>query len=171
MKKDSLHTIFVFVKKVIIYTIPIILVFIFLFFVYVMSREYYSVSKVIEVQQKNQSILFGSLYFNNPDVPYKLLLIKTVNPNIIVMGSSLGLQIRKEFFIKSDTFVNASAPIVTLGNIRYIKKFIQTIPNDGKERVIVLTLDKDLFTKDGELYNSNQIDSSFLNLFIYQVNH
>ncbi len=147
-----------FLIKVIIYSLPIFLVYVFPFAIYSLSKEYISVKDVIDLQYKNPETLYGFSYYGEPHVPYKMLLLKNAKPDVFVLGTSRSFQIRKEFFVQPDHYLNAAVPR-PFSDLSDMNIFINTLPNDGKNRVLFLLLDKRYFTEEYKGKFSTEEDS------------
>jgi hypothetical protein len=137
-----------FIKKVIVFFIPLLLVYAFPLTIYILGKEYIPLSDIVKRQYEDPSILYGFSYYGEPHVPYKMLLVQAAKPDIIVFGSSRSFQIRKEFFITPDRYVNAAVPRPSIGDLGNMQIFINALPRDGKERTLFLLLDKRFFTEE-----------------------
>lgn len=137
----------IFIKKTLLYSILLLSIYLFPLSIYILSRDYVSLDKVVNLQYSKPNVLFSFSYFGESYVAYKTLLLQKVKPDVIAFGSSRTFQIRKEFFNKPETFVNASVPRPSIGNLINLKNLIDELPNDGKKRELVLLLDKRYFTE------------------------
>jgi len=142
-----------FIKKIIIFILPIGLIFIVPLFILLTSREYYSTEKAIEAQTNNPEIVYGPAY-NNIDRLYKKQLVAAKQPEVVALGSSRVMQFRKEFFIKPESFVNGGGGASSLLEI---EKFIKDLPTDNKIKLIIINLDHEMFKSDKQfttIYNT-----------------
>lgn len=128
-----------FIKKVLIFFIPIILLMGFLEFFGVYSGEADKLEMVIKLQLNNQNqYLFGRGVLDQELRPYKFKFILEKNPSIIVLGSSRVMQFRKEFFDDKDNFYNAGGIIHNIGDLL---NFIELVPENKTPRTIIVGLD------------------------------
>ncbi len=134
-----------FLRKIILFSLPLSLLFVFPALVVYFGREYVSASDVVEIQKKFPKTLMSFAYNPTSFVPYKIALVQDKNPTIVALGTSRVFQIRKEFFIDPDSFANAGGAGRSLDDITY---FVQQLPSDTKVKVIILGLDNEtLFEK------------------------
>lgn len=131
-----------FIKKILLFSFPLLLVFVLPVTVLVLGREYFSVRQVIETQKQHQEALFGFVYNGQSFIPYKQALVENRNPEIIALGTSRAMQFRKEFFIDQDKFINAGGGAK---NLYDIKQFIQNLSATSSVKVVILGLDQDMF--------------------------
>lgn len=132
-----------FLFKTCLFLSSLLIIFTFPFFVVYISREYVSPKEAVEVQSTFPEALFGLLYHSNLDYLYKKDLIQTKHPKIIAIGSSKVMEIRKEFFLKPDEFVNAGIPIgdTSIGTMEHL---IEGLKGSDLPNVIILGIDQDL---------------------------
>lgn len=135
-----------FIKKLILFLLPIGCVLVIPFMVLYTSREYYSVQATIGSQTLYPEILYGVAY-SNLDFLYKKDLVLKRDPEVVVMGSSRSLEFRKEFFIRPNTFINASSAGRDLVLDR-TEKFLHDLPIDSNVKIIILSLDQEMFRPD-----------------------
>lgn len=131
----------IFIKKIIIFLIPVGLILIFPALVLFFGREYYSIEAGIKAQITKPETIFGFSY-NNLGPIYKKLLIDVMNPEVITLGSSRVMQFRKEFFTEPNKFINAGGGATGIDNI---EEFIKRLPPDNKVNFIILGLDQEMF--------------------------
>jgi len=131
----------IFIKKLIIFLIPIGLIFIFPILVFFLSREYYPISEVVANQAKKPDIVYGASY-SFLDRSYKKSLMVSRQPEVIALGSSRIMQLRQEFFIEPNKFTNAGGGALGLDEM---VKFIQELPSDHRVKLIILDLDQEVF--------------------------
>ncbi len=123
-----------------IFIIPIGLLFVFPAWVYILSREYYSLEDIVNKQIANPKIIYGSAY-NSFDEHYKQLLLSKIDPLIVVLGSSRSLGFKKDFFLNPDRFFVAGygGNMHSADNLNWFAskgKF-----RDSKVKFIILSLD------------------------------
>lgn len=135
-----------FCKKVIVFLVPVCLVFVLPFFVIYFGKEYFTNKEIVTLQQANPGLLFGFAYNGSSKIAYKRELIDVYKPDVIVLGTSRVLEMRKEFFRNQETFVNAGCPCMakTLEDVEY---FVDTIQASSGVKVILLGLDFENFYK------------------------
>lgn len=126
---------------------PIVFVYAFPFTVYYLSKEYVPLEDIVELQYKNPGTLYGFSYYGEPHVPYKMLLLKNRKPDVFVLGTSRSFQIRKEFFVSPERFLNAAVPR-PFSDLDTMHNFIDALPEDDKKRTLFLLLDKRYFTEE-----------------------
>ena len=126
---------------------PIVFVYAFPFTVYYLSKEYVPLENIVELQYKNPGTLYGFSYYGEPHVPYKMLLLKNRKPDVFVLGTSRSFQIRKEFFVSPERFLNVAVPR-PFSDLDTMHNFIDALPEDGKKRTLFLLLDKRYFTEE-----------------------
>lgn len=148
----------IFIKKVIIYIVPVFLIYLFPLVLYVVSKEYFSLERVVELQHKIPGTIYGFSYYGEPHVPYKMLLIKDKIPDVFVLGTSRSFQIRKEFFVQPENYVNAAVPR-PFSDLSTLSRFTEVLPQDGKQRTLFLLLDKRYFTEEYEEKFSTKEDT------------
>ncbi len=132
-----------FLSKLSIFVLPISILFIFPVFVVTYGREYVSYKDVVIRQEKDPSILFGFAYNGVSFYPYKEFLTKRKRAQVVALGTSRVMQIRKEFFIAGTTFVNAGG---AGKSVAAMKSFIESLPDDGSVKVVLLGLDVDVIS-------------------------
>lgn len=128
-----------FIIKLILFLIPVGLIFIFPLAIYILGREDYSIDKVIKEQLRDPKILYGSTY-NSIDKEYKKQFLTKINPTIAVIGSSRSLEFKKEFFIEPNKFF----VIGNGGNLQSVEslnQFVKARTSDSDVKLIILTLD------------------------------
>jgi len=145
-----------FIIKIILYSIPILLFYVFPICVIYLGKEYYTVKDVVTIQNNNKDTLYGTAYNNDTYISYKKLLFETNNPDVFVLGASRSIQIKKEFFSSSTRFINAGIPAETINDTKY---FIENI-SPTKKRVLLLDIDREMLLMDYSAKNPH-FDSYF----------
>lgn len=146
-----------FIKKLIIFLIPIGLVFILPGIVVFFGREYTSIKEVVKIQKEFPEAIFGFSYSETPFFTYKQLITKDKNPEVVTLGTSRVMQIRKEFFIKPETFVNAGGAARSL---KEAKLFIEQLPKGSNVKLIILGIDQEVLY--GEYSNIGDMNEKSL---------
>ena len=139
-----------FLKKVLLFSLPLGLLFVFPGTVLYFGREYVAAEDVVTSQQKDPRILMSFAYNPTLFVPYKLALMKEKNPTVVSLGTSRVLQIRKEFFINQESYVDAGKAGGSLDDIKY---FVEQLPEDTHVKVIILGLDNETLYETFESKN------------------
>lgn len=134
----------VFLKKVIFFTLPLLLLFAVPAFVIYEGREYFSVKDVVETQLQYPESIFGFAYNDVSFYPYKEALVKIGDPKVIALGTSRIMQLREEFFTKETKFINAGGAGKSLSDM---ERFLNDLPAGSSSQVIILGLDAELFTQ------------------------
>lgn len=132
-----------FLKKLTIFVLPLSILFIFPATVLIYGREYFSYEQVLETQSRFPESLFGFAYNGASFYPYKEALVTRENGEVIALGSSRVMQLRKEFFTDEASFVNAGGAGKTL---REVESFIESLPDNSRTKVIILGLESEYFT-------------------------
>lgn len=154
---------FLFIKKTIVFLIPVFFFFLFPASVIYIGKEYLPVVDILKLQNQHPETIFGFAYHRASFDTYKKLLVQTKNPEVVALGTSRVMQIRKEFFIQPDTFTNASIGGVSLEDVEL---FVRELPEQSKLKIIILGFDQSMFydaplqkEKEMELYMPLRITS------------
>src|SRR3989344_5157986 len=134
-----------FIFKVVVFLLPIALLFAFPVTVFLLGREEYSTKMAVQMQSIDPEIILGKAYTDtdNTAIFYKTQLVREKNPEIITMGSSRTMEFRKEFFSNPESFVGASFSAAHTGQF---EGFIRNLP--PSVHLIVLGLDHMIFRGD-----------------------
>ncbi len=155
---------FKFTLKVILFLSPIALYYAFPIAVLFFSKEYYPAYEVVAIQNTHKETLFGNVYNTGSLIPYKTILLDTNNPQIFALGTSRVLQLRKEFFTPQTQFLNAGLGVPwSLNDIEYILQSASSSQNSSTKRVLILDLDRELFTLDSE--QADQTTENYISIF------
>ena len=92
-------------------------------------------------EAKNETILFGPAY-GNPVFYYKQLAISQQKPQLLAIGTSRVLAMRKEFFNSSLSFYNAGNAVTTLADI---EPFLRNITPSALPQILFISLDQNFF--------------------------
>lgn len=149
-----------FIIKTAIFLIPIVLLYIFPLVVIFLSKEYYTVQDVVDIQNKNKNVLYRNTYNTGSFIPYKKLLFETNDPDIFMLGSSRALQTKKEFFnSNAGKYINAGLAGKTMSDIKY---FIKDVVTHTKPRTLLLVIDREMLLMNPEDSNAHFDDYSSL---------
>jgi len=121
-----------------------------------LGKEYFTVQDVVSIQNNNKETLYGTAYNNDTYISYKKLLFETNDPVVFVLGASRSIQIKKEFFNSTTTFINAGIPAETINDTKY---FIENI-SPTKKRILLLDIDREMLLMDSSAGNPH-FDSYF----------
>lgn len=134
-----------FIVKIILFLLPLGLLFALPLTVFLLGREEYSIKMAVRMQLEDPDVVLGKAYTDtdNTAVFYKTELVRKKNPEIITLGSSRTMEFRKEFFARPKSFVGAS---FSAANAEQFEGFIHDLP--PSVRVIVLGLDHRIFRAD-----------------------
>lgn len=135
----------VFLKKIIIFLLPVCLFFVLPVIVIFYGREFYSIDEVIASQKGSPKTIFGFSYVSTLFYPYKKSLLELSKGSITALGTSRVMEIRKEFFIKPDSFVNAGGSVRSLNDAI---SFIEELPKESSLRVVFIGLDQEMMYED-----------------------
>jgi hypothetical protein len=154
-----------FIKKVILFLLPLGFVFIFPISVYILSREYYSVEAVIKAQTANPDILYGMAYGSLGN-DYKKQLLTKVNPELVISGNSRSVEFRQEFFLESNKFYNAGNG--GMSTVESLNEIIKQSPLDNEIKFIIVSLDPGDFMSNHSLQKmpASDLNNGF-SRFIY----
>lgn len=129
-----------FLKKLLFFIAPLSVLFIFPTTVLILGKEYLSYDEVIKTQMSNKDALFGFAYNGASFYPYKEAMVNNNSPEVVALGTSRVMQIRREFFTATTTFINAGGAGKSFEDIEH---FIQTLPSSTK--VVLLGFDEEVF--------------------------
>jgi hypothetical protein len=134
-----------FTLKALVFLLPAILLYAFPVGIFLLGREAYTPAQMVRMQIQHPEAVVGK-YFNHfgTDNYYKQLLVQAKKPQVIILGSSRGIELREQFFMDPQSFVNASVPSATLSQMQ---GFVESLPAE-KSAVVVLELDQSLFRSD-----------------------
>lgn len=131
-----------FLFQLVLFFIPVALLFAVPTLVMVLAREYYTPVAGVAVQTENPQALY-SMRFASSYAPYKEALVLERQPTIIAAGASRALPFRDFFFTDPSTFTNAGLPGASLDEVAESLTTILSKPNHIK--VIILSLDPEDF--------------------------
>lgn len=132
------------VLSTIIFSTLIFLSFlIYIFFILFSLGELKTVENVINKQLKNNSCIYGTQTYENFK-RYKILLNNKINPDIAVIGSSRVMQIRKNMFDQSKTFVNLGGAVGHINDFEILRKVL----NYNDLEYLLIGIDPWFFTEN-----------------------
>jgi len=118
------------------------------------SGELYRMGDVIEAQRGGKpETLFGSAY-SSQDVSLKLGRILRDAPEVLVIGSSRTLDMRKEFFQPQFTFYNGGR---LASDIWVMRQALQQLPTDRLPKHLLIGLDQYKFNVGSSNYHPDDI--------------
>ncbi len=133
-----------FLKKLVLFIVPFVILVAFPAIILFLSKEYYSVHDILREHTANPKALFNFAYVNLTG-EYKKLLVTAKKPEIIALGTSRVMEFRSEFFTQPEKFVNAGGIVVYLSSI---EAFLNDLPADTNMRYILLGLDQEFFNPE-----------------------
>lgn len=125
-----------------LFVLPLCVVFIFPSVITYYGREYVSVEHVLRTQLRFPETLFSFAYNGSTFYEYKKKLVEATNPKVITLGSSRVMQFREEFFDPASSFINAGGAGKSLEDI---ENFVGALSSTSSINVIILGLDKEIF--------------------------
>ena len=125
-----------FIKKLFLFLLPCILIFALLDLMLIYSGELKLINSVLNEQKENsESFLYDRTFVDAEVMKYKYKNIVSKKPDVLILGSSRVLQIRKKMFDDSYTFYNAGLSIETLFDL---DEFREMVFNDYSPEIVVL---------------------------------
>lgn len=122
------------------------------------SGEVATINNVVKLQSlRKDEITFGQAYSYQPKY-YKLKMAKTLNSDILVLGSSRAMQFKSYMFHDSLSFYNAGGAI---NKIRHLNLFISKVPKKDLPKQIILSIDPWWFNEKWDNLKTNQADYDF----------
>jgi len=142
---EDIQVIVKYIPKVLLFLLPIFILFAVPLSIFLWTGEDISVSKIIQLQwDKNRTALYGKAY-SYSDPLYKWESVKLRNPSIIALGSSRVLPFRSKFFKDSSSFFNAGLAVT---GIEGFNTFLSDIPIERQPQLIIMGLDQKMFYSD-----------------------
>ena len=132
-----------FLKKIILFTLSLGIIFIFPISIFILGREYTLVKDIVTSQKTDPNTLYSFAYNDVSFIPYKQALVKENNPEVVALGTSRVMQIRKELFNNRTNFINAGGAGKSLEDDLLL---IQNLSTTTK--VILLGIEQDTFYKN-----------------------
>ncbi|MBX3740897.1 MAG: hypothetical protein KF712_07900 [Akkermansiaceae bacterium] len=118
------------------------------------AGELFNLTDAVEVQDRaSGEMLFGVAY-SSPDTPYKFTRIRQEKAEILVVGSSRTLDMRREFFKPGRSFYNGGR----LSNDVWVtRQALERLPPDTLPKHLLLALDQYDFNSSCSDYESDLI--------------
>ncbi len=128
-----------FIRKIFLFFTPLFIFFLFPVWVLFESGEFISTEKMISLETSNQKVLFGKAYIPL-ESNFLVQSIERKKPDVIALGNSRVLQIRKEFFRDNVSFFNAGGSILHSGDLEWFVSQLSVKP-----KIIFLGLEQSFF--------------------------
>ncbi len=129
-----------FLKNTFIFLLPVFMFCAFIFFIALKSGEFMHTSQVVQKTMQGEVHLFG-LAFRYEDFEYKHAMASEKKAEVLVLGTSRSMQLRKEFF-ETDSFYNAGGSLPFLPQAY---NFLSKMPKESLPQKLILVLDQNLF--------------------------
>ncbi len=130
-----------FICKVVVFLLPLALLFAFPVAVFILSREAYPTKLSVSLQAVHPEIVVGKAFYDaNNGLAYKQALIAQRDPQIVFVGSSRTMEFRKEFFKDPSMFINAA---FGAANTTDMGEIVTALPDQTK--LLVIGLDQKVF--------------------------
>jgi hypothetical protein len=139
-----------FLKRVVYFFIPVILIFLFPLIILFISKEYfYEVDKIVI---KNKPYIIGYAFNGENDAYFKWYSVcNTSKKKIWALGSSRVLSFRNIMF--DSTFYNVGG---TISNISDFYSFLKNVPKDVYPDYLIIGLDQWMFNEAWNNFNVEQ---------------
>lgn len=160
MKKDVI----LFLKKILIFSIPFAIFFCFPIIVLLFSKELVSVDSVIKKQSDEKELILFGLAYSNPDKYYKYNSAIERKPEVLTLGTSRVMPFRSKLF-KKDTFYNAGGGVEKIGQFSY---FLDNIPKETQPKILIIGLDQYFFNPN---WDNSSADEDNIKEAIINDNH
>lgn len=133
----------IFLRKLIIVSIPLCFIMFFPCAVILLGREAVSFKEVVRIQELEPRLLFGFAYNAASFYPYKKYLVEIKQPKVIALGTSRVMQFRSDFFKNDSSFINAGGAGRSMEDIEL---FMHELHGDGSVKIVILGIDKEVIT-------------------------
>jgi hypothetical protein len=118
------------------------------------AGELFDLTDAVEIQRGSAGeVLFGVAY-SSPDTPYKFARMRQEKAEILVVGSSRALDMRRKFFKPTLSFYNAGR---LCNDVWVTRQALERLPQEALPKHLVLALDQ---------YDFNANDSDYDPAFI-----
>ena len=154
-----------FLLKVLLFSAPVVVLFIFPFIIFLLGGEFLPISTVIERQKEDSSVLYLSRFTSATDRPLKLLGTESKNPEVVVIGTSRTLTFQSNFFKDSDVFYNAGYNADSTLHVSDLSAYVNNISPNSNLRVILLDMSSYL-TNPSDNSQDNSVTYNPLALFL-----
>jgi hypothetical protein len=108
---------------------------------------------VARQQASSSELLYGSAY-SDCSPRYKLLAANAVRPEVLAVGTSRVMEVRREFFRRP--FYNSGGAVFRAGDLRV---FLSRISPEGQPRVLLVALDQFALNADVDRAEGNVIEN------------
>jgi hypothetical protein len=143
-----------FVKRIILFFLPVIFIVIITEIVGIYSGELLPLKTVARLQSKSsQEITYGRGFLSQEQSRYKFERLLLEKPDVLVIGSSRVMQFGKEMFSKDIGFYNAGGVIQKAKDLRILA---DNMPQDYSPKIIILGID--YFWFDDKYSPQNSLD-------------
>lgn len=132
------------IKKCVYFFLPILVFLGAPLFVFIWSGEAIPLGEVIALQSGEKSALFGRAY-SDVDQAYKIQTQSMRGADVVVIGSSRAMYIRREFFLPEVTFYNAGG---VARNVNGFHEFLLNVPKEKYPKIILMGIDQRWFRSD-----------------------
>jgi hypothetical protein len=145
-----------FVKKISVLILPMMMITPFLLFL-LLSHEIFlnGLDTLMACHLDKRNCLIGLKYTNPESVQFKIKMTKEQRPEILAVGTSRIMQVRRSFFKETTSFYNAGGAIRRLPHIR---KFLTRLPSDYSPKILMLSLDQRFFNQNWDDINPENLD-------------
>lgn len=152
-------------RNLVLFCIPILLLWAFPLSVFWWSGEATPFSTVARLQLEGVPVIFGRAY-SDVDSDFKMLSTSERDARVVALGSSRSMYIRKEFFLPEISFYNAGGVARELSGLN---RFLVELPKDSRPKVLIVGIDQRWFKPDYDHPKSTQLsnDPAWKNFFGY----
>jgi hypothetical protein len=109
-----------FFIKILLLALPFAVLLSFPITIYYLAGEFISGDDAIKIQQKDPAIIYGKAYSDETSY-IKVTLLQSMKPDVVALGNSRILTMRREFFDPTISFYNAGG---TTPDITSFRKFL-----------------------------------------------
>ncbi len=145
-----------FFLRLILFTLPVVLITAFIFGLAIYSGEAMPLPMIINIQATSESPI---TYYPRPSgrrFQYKVMSINQRKPDIVAVGSSRVLQMRAELFNRDPgNFYNAG---IGASMMREINGIIRAIDNESMPRIVLFQMDQYWFVPGAQSLSSGVLD-------------
>jgi len=116
--------------------------------------ELFNLSDAIQVQHHAPGEMLFGVAYSSPDTPYKFARIQQERAEVLVIGSSRTLDLRREFFKPEHSFYNAGR-LAT--HVWVTRQALERLPADALPETLILALDQYDFNASDSDYDPKRI--------------
>lgn len=142
-----------FLIKIIIISLPIVLVLAFLFFILIKSGETTQIENAITKQNKTRGLI-GYAY-SNISSTLKTKKTSEIKPEVLILGTSRVMQFRDFFFNDSILMYNAGGGIEKIKEFKFFFDEVYENQNKSTPRLLIISLDQYFFNENWDNLSSN----------------